>query len=46
MIVSPTVCPLYKPSLSIGGTNISLGCDLANECLTRPSTCGGFTTAF
>ena len=39
MIVSPTVCPLYK-------TTLSLGCDVASDCLTKPSTCGGFTTAF
>ena len=46
MIVSPTVCPLYKTSVSISGSAQTLGCDIASECLTKPSTCGGFTSAF
>ena len=39
MISSPTVCPLYK-------TTLSLGCDIANQCLTKPSLCTGFGNAF
>ena len=46
MIVSPTICPLYKSGVNISGTSIALGCDIASECLTKPTACGGFSTAF
>ena len=37
-ILSPLACPLYK-------STAGLYCDLANQCKTKPTTCGGFLNA-